>query len=62
MATVTKRIAKDGTISYKVAVRLKGFPHQTATFRRLLDAKKWALVAEEKIREARIKTLMEKVF
>ncbi len=62
MATIQKRIAKDGTISYTVAIRLKDFPRQTATFRRLLDAKKWAVVTEEKIRAARIKTLMEKVF
>jgi hypothetical protein len=55
-------MAKDGTFSYRVAVRLKDYPYQTATFRRLLDAKKWALVTEEKIREARIKILMEKVF
>ena len=62
MATIQKRMAKDGTFSYRVAVRLKDYPYQTATFRRLLDAKKWALVTEEKIREARIKILMEKVF
>ena len=62
MAHIKKRLAKDGTTRYTVQIRLKGYPHQTATFRRLLDARKWALVTEEKIRAARIKTLMETVF
>ena len=59
MATITKRIAKDGALSYRVAVRLKDYLYQTATFRRLLDAKKWALVTESKIRAALVKALME---
>ena len=62
MATIKTRMAKDGKPHYTVSIRLKGYPQQSATFRRLLDAKKWALVTEEKIREARIKILMEKVF
>ncbi|MDO9046452.1 MAG: hypothetical protein Q7U66_01795 [Methylobacter sp.] len=62
MAHIKKRLAKDGTPGYTVQIRLKGYPHQTATFRRLLDAKKWALVTEEKIRAARVKALMEAEF
>ena len=62
MAHIKTRTTKDGIKRYTVEIRLKGFPHQTATFSSLLDAKKWVKVTEEKIREVRIKTLMEKVF
>ena len=62
MATITKRIANNGTPSYRAQVRLKGYPTQTATFRLLTDAKKWALVTEGKIRAARVKALMEAEF
>ncbi len=62
MATITKRLAKDGSPGYRVQIRLKGYPAQTVTFKRLLDAKKWALVTEEKIRAARVKILMEAEF
>ena len=43
MATIEKRITQDGAASYRVKVRRKGQPVQTATFERLTDAKKWAL-------------------
>ena len=59
MARIKTRTATDGTIRYTAEVRLKGYPHQTATFRRLSDAKKWALAIESKIRAARVKSLME---
>ena len=59
MASIKTRIAKDGKPHYTVSIRLKGYPAQTATFRLLTDAKKWALVAESKIRAARVKSLME---
>jgi hypothetical protein len=62
MATVQKRITKDGTPRYRAQVRLKGYPPQDATFRRLVDAKKWAAVTEAKIRAARVKALMEVEF
>jgi len=39
MASIRKRTNKDGTSSYRVDVRLKGFPPQRATFKRLTDAK-----------------------
>jgi hypothetical protein len=41
VATIEKRQAKDGNYSFKVRVRLKGFPEQIATFKRLTDDKKW---------------------
>ncbi len=53
MATIRKRIRKDGLTSYRVEIRLKGIPPQRATFRRLTDAKKWASSTESAIRENR---------
>lgn len=53
MATIEKRIADNGETSYRVKVRLKGYPAQTATFKRQTDAKKWAQQTEAAIREGR---------
>lgn len=53
MATIEKRTAIDGSINYRVRVRLKGFPAQTASFNRLTDAKKWVQQTESAIREGR---------
>jgi len=52
VANIEKRQTSEG-ISYRVKVRLKGFPSQTATFERLTDAKKWAQNTESAIREGR---------
>jgi len=53
MATIEKRTAQDGSTSYRVKVRLKGHPAQSASFARLTDAKKWASSTESAIREGR---------
>ncbi len=53
MATIEKRTTDDGKTSYRVKVRLKGYPAQTATFERLTDAKKWVQHTEAAIREGR---------
>lgn len=53
MANIEKRITQDGKTSYRVKVRLKGYPAQSATFDRLTDAKKWASATESAIREGR---------
>ena len=53
MASIRKRANKDGSVSYRVDVRLKGFPPQRATFARLTDAKKWGQQTEAAIRENR---------
>lgn len=53
MATIEKRTADTGETSYRVKVRLKGYPAQSATFQRLTDAKKWASATESAIREGR---------
>lgn len=42
MATFNKHQAADGTVTHRVRIRMKGHPVQTATFRRLTDAWRWA--------------------
>lgn len=53
MASIRKRTRKTGEISYQAMVRLKGFPPQTASFRRLTDARIWIASTESAIREGR---------
>ena len=53
MASIEKRITDDGKTSYRVKVRIKGFPVQSATFERKTDAAKWAQSIESAIRENR---------
>lgn len=53
MANIEKRENNDGSIAYRVRVRLKGYPVQTATFKRLTDAKRWEQQTEAAIREGR---------
>ncbi len=53
MATITKRIDSTGAVSYKVEVRLKGYPAQRSTHARLTDARRWAGATESAIREGR---------
>lgn len=53
MAYIQERKSGDGAISYRVQVRLKGHPIQTATFERKTDARIWAQQTESAIREGR---------
>ncbi|MGZ8136631.1 MAG: tyrosine-type recombinase/integrase [Methylococcaceae bacterium] len=53
MASIEKRTTDTGETSYRVKIRLKGYPTQTATFKRLTDAKKWTQNTESAIREGR---------
>ena len=53
MANIEKRQNNDGSVAYRVRVRLKGYPTQTATFARLTDAKRWEQQTEAAIREGR---------
>ena len=53
MATIDRRRSKVGKITYRVRVRFKGYPLQTATFKRRTDAKHWAQQTEAAIREGR---------
>lgn len=61
MATIRESVRKDGTSSYHVEVRLKGHPHQRATFRTCSLAKKWVQNVESAIRDGRhFKTIESK--
>lgn len=53
MASIEKRVTPNNDVTYRVKVRLKGYPTQSATFHRLTDAKKWAQQTEAAIREGR---------
>lgn len=53
MANIEKRTSSDGKLSYRVLIRLKGHPSQSATFERLTDAKDWAKNTESAIKERR---------
>lgn len=69
MATIQKRNTKNGEPAYRVQVRIKGRPTETATFQRLTDARQWAQQTEADIRrgkhfktsEAKRRTLNEGV-
>lgn len=52
MATIEKRTTEDGT-SYRVKIRLKGYPPESATFERLTDAKDWATKTEADMKAGR---------
>lgn len=57
MATIQKREHKTGT-TYRVMVRMKGFPPQQRTFKRLTDAKQWAQDTESAIRRGEFKNVV----
>lgn len=53
MANIEKRVSGSGEISYRVKIRIKGHPTETATFARLTDAKDWAKITEGAIKDRR---------
>lgn len=53
MASIKKRLTKDGLTHYTAEIRLKGLDRQTATFKRVTDAKKWIASTESAMRENR---------
>lgn len=53
MANIEKRVASDGDVTFRVKVRLRGHPTETATFSRLTDARLWIQKTEAAIREGR---------
>jgi len=53
MASIETRKSKSGETSYRVLIRMKGNPSQSATFKRLTDAKAWARNTETAISEGR---------
>lgn len=53
MATIEKRTGKDGSTSYRVKIRLRGQPVQSASFSSLTKAKLWANQTEADMRAGR---------
>jgi integrase len=54
MASIEKRVAEDGKcVSYRVKIRLRGFPPESATFERKSDAKAWADRTEAEMKAGR---------
>jgi integrase len=53
MASIEKREGSDGKPQYRVKIRLKGAPTQSATFTRKSDANRWAQSTEAAIRDGR---------
>lgn len=53
MATFQERKCDSGETHYRVVIRRKGAPQQSATFRRLTDARKWARRVESEIEEGK---------
>lgn len=53
MASIEKRIDKDGKIKYLARVRLKGKPKESAIFKRKSDAERWANGIQSAIIEGR---------
>jgi integrase len=52
MATIEKRTTGNGT-AYRVKVRLRGFPPETASFERLTDARAWGNKTESDMKAGR---------
>jgi integrase len=53
MGTLEKRTTQDGRETFRAKIRLRGFPSQTASFKRKTDARKWIQATESSIREGR---------
>ena len=53
MASIQRRVSKQGNVSYRAQVRRKGHPPLTVTFDRKTDAQQWAADREADIRQGR---------
>lgn len=53
MATIIQRKNTKGDTCFQVKIRMKGFPPESATFKRKTDAVKWANSTESAMREGR---------
>ncbi|MBN2431901.1 MAG: site-specific integrase [Acidobacteria bacterium] len=51
MATIEKRVGRNGKITYRVKIRLKDKGHVSQTFERLTSARNWAQKQETLVRE-----------
>lgn len=59
MASIERRVAQDGTVTFRVKIRIKGHPPVTASFRRKTDALKHATSVEADIMAGRYKMVVE---
>ena len=59
MAYIEERKDKEGKSRYRVQVRKRGVPLQTATFERKTDAKRWAQSVEAAIDERRFQNVAQ---
>lgn len=53
MASIEKRTSEDGSTSYRVKIRMKGRPPESATFDRLTDAREWGKKIEADMKAGR---------
>lgn len=53
MATFSRHTAVSGEVTHQVKIRMRGFRSQSATFKRLTDAKRWAQDTESAMRDGR---------
>jgi integrase len=53
MAQIVKRVTRTGRVHYRVRIRLRGCPDESATFHRLSDAKRWVQDTESAVRHGR---------
>jgi integrase len=53
VANIERRVSKDGAVSFRAKVRLKGATPVSATFERKTDAARWSQQTEAAIREGR---------
>jgi len=53
MAIIEERTNSKGAVTYRAKVRIKGYPVQSASFKRKTDAKIWAQNTESAIHEGR---------
>jgi len=53
MAYIQERTGKNGDVTYRVQVRIKGYPTETATFERKTDAKQWAKKVESAMKDGK---------
>ena len=53
MATITRRLNSDGSVSYKVQVRIEGYPSRTSSHRTERAAKRWGVQREAEMIEGR---------
>ena len=54
MASIQKRITKEGKTTYRALVRIKGSPTKSATFDRRTDARRWSQKKEEELRSTNL--------